>query len=130
LFGDNNGCSAFTRCDFGPCQCNLDQCNWCGICREHGTTKNEGETCNKNTKEARDAKAADDKLYHPDIPAENGTDLKKESMVPQKAYEVADFLSVPDCEFDSHEKNHGPRKLTGGRVFISRIIICNKCINF
>jgi len=130
-FGVKNGCTANTRCDWNPCSCDLDQCSWCSTCRDTGTTDRDGEKCNGNTKEARDKKAVEDKKFHPDVPAVKRTDLLKESMVPHEQYEVADFLSVPDCEHDNHEKNHGPRKLTEGRVMDSTIcIVCNKCLNF
>ena len=132
-FGDNNGCHASTRCDWGPCNCNLDQCHWCGICRGHGTKAFlNNEKCRKNTKYARDAKAAREKRYHPEIPAVKGTHLKMESMVPYSAYEVVDYLSVPDCQCGSHEKDHGPVKITSGRVMKDDddLMLCNKCLHF
>jgi len=106
-FGNNNGCYGSTGCDWG-CSCNHDECLWCRATRTHGSGDKEGEICPKNTKEARDARAAREaaqfKLDNPDVPAVKGTHLLKTSMADSTTYIVADFLSVPDCESDGHEK--------------------------
>ena len=144
-FGNKNGCTANTRCDWAPCSCNLDQCLWCSVMRDHGSGKFEGETCKANTKAARDARAVENKKYHPDVPAIEGTDLKRESMVKNKAYEVTDFTSVPGCEYDTHNIKidwslprgvktppSKDRTIPEGRVMINGndMVVCNKCICF
>merc|ERR1712166_900043 len=95
-----------------------------------GTTEMDDTKCEKNTKEANEARAEEiAKAYlreHPTNPAVKGTDLIKEQIGENTSYLSGDYTSVPDCE-SCHEKIPAEVKL---RKRHDDMIVCNRCVVF
>ena len=129
LFIDS-GCGGSTRCDWNPCDCNLDACHFCHCSRTMGTTEKDDETCEKRTKEVQEEFERVQAMYHPKVPAIKGTPLKKENMVAYHTYLAEDYTGVPDCEEGGHKEWESVEGETGVSLRAGSKKIENEHITF